>query len=81
MGLLEKAASGVLVARRPQRTHVYASASSLPAALLDGLFEQPLLLLSRWGLGYQKPAFEKFLNDSIRPLWFSLSPRHHAASR
>ena len=36
-------------------------------ALLDGLFEQPLFLLSRWGMGYQKPVFEKFLNDSTRP--------------
>ncbi|MCH8040084.1 MAG: hypothetical protein IH977_07040 [Nitrospinae bacterium] len=33
--MLKKSASGVLVARRPQRTLLYASASSLPVALLD----------------------------------------------
>ncbi|MCH8039200.1 MAG: hypothetical protein IH977_02505 [Nitrospinae bacterium] len=33
--MLKKAASSVLVARRPQRTLLYASASSLPTALLD----------------------------------------------
>ncbi|MEC4671648.1 MAG: hypothetical protein VST66_07175, partial [Nitrospirota bacterium] len=36
--MLKKSASGVLVARRPQRTLLYALASWLPAALLDGPF-------------------------------------------
>ncbi len=45
MGLLKKTASCVLIARRAQRTHPYASPSSLLAALLDGLFEQ---FLGRW---------------------------------
>jgi hypothetical protein len=46
MGMLKNAASGVLIARRAQRTPVYASPSSLLAALLDGLFEQSPLFLS-----------------------------------
>ena len=37
-GMLEKAASGVLRARRTLRTVLYASSSSLCAALLDGPF-------------------------------------------
>ena len=39
MGLLKKSASGVLIARRSQRTLVYASPSSLLAALLGELFD------------------------------------------
>ncbi len=45
MGLLKKSASCVLIARRAQRTPVYASPSSLLAALLDGLFEQSRFIL------------------------------------
>ncbi len=37
--VLKKTTTSVLVAQKPRRTFLYASAFSLPAALLDGLFE------------------------------------------
>jgi len=44
--MLKKPTSGVLVVRRTRRTKLYASFSSLPAALLDGLFEHsPFVLM------------------------------------
>ncbi len=46
MGLLKKTASVVLDAPRPQRTRLYASASSLPAGLLDSIFEHSQCRLS-----------------------------------
>ena len=40
-GLSQKSASCVLVAQRPQRTYLYASAFSLPAALLANFLNSP----------------------------------------
>ena len=39
--MLKKPASGVLASLEAQRTEAYAYASSLAAALLNGLFEHP----------------------------------------
>ena len=43
--MLKKATSGVLGRSASSRTCMYAPGASLPAALLDGLFEHPVVFL------------------------------------